>query len=373
MRSVAVKSLVLLAVWGCSLASGQDCTQGCGNGAADCMMAADDCIDRRYGCGPFLPLFYESPLQSVYVTADFVGFLRDRQPYQPFASLNTPHDIVLDTDDLGDVYQPGLRLMAGRRLGANWAIEGSFLGLFQWDEAATIRDTTPNIHSTAGNLFSPISDFGRPAQVGLDFNSLAAVRLQSQFNSGELNFRQLLYTPPNASQVTALYGVRYLNVNERFTYRTQSLLPVPTGTQNTVDVSTNNNMIGLQLGAMFDLNLHPRCWINIEAKGLLLRNGAGQSTAYSVGPLDGGGATFSGERNQQRVVLGADVAVTLQWAFTPSLLGRVGYQGIFIDGLALAADNFSANAPFLTTEATQLDRDGHLTFHGPFAGLTLTW
>jgi hypothetical protein len=54
-------------------------------------------------------------------------------------------------------------------------------------------------------------------------------------------------------------------------------------------------------------------------------------------------------------------------------VARFGYQGIFIDGLALGSDNFLRNVPNMTTDPSELAKDGHLAYHGPFAGATLTW
>lgn len=389
MRRVGLFSLLLVALALCASTRAQDCCSdgSCGNGyGADCRGAGygsgdcsdgscdlDACYSNRYGCGPFLPAFYEPSLQRTYVTADFVGFLRDRQPNHVFATADGSTHDVFDTKNLDFVMQPGLRLLVGRRFAECWAIEASYLGLFQWDEQNAIRNVTPNIHGTNGNLFSPLTNFGSPAQIGLDFNNLVAARLRSQFDNAEINFRQTLYSTPPAMQITALYGFRYINLREKLNFHSESSVPIPTGTQNTVDVSAGNNLYGLQMGGMFDLMLHRRAWLNIEAKGMLFRNSQNQSTDYTFGPIGGGTTTFSGALSQARACVGADISVTLVWAFSPSLLGRVGYQGIFLDGLSLAADNFARNAPFLTTGPTQLSRDGHLTFQGPFAGFTLTW
>ena len=73
------------------------------------------------------------------------------------------------------------------------------------------------------------------------------------------------------------------------------------------------------------------------------------------------------------MALGADVEGSLVWKFTPAIVARIGYQCIFINGLALASDNFARNAPLIVTGNTEVFRDGHLAFHGPFAGLTVTW
>jgi hypothetical protein len=321
----------------------------------------------------YQPMPYQSPLETTYVTTDVVAFRRDWQASQSFATLNTPTNGVLGTHDLDFVNQPGLRVLAGRRFNDCLAIEASFLGLLQWDETRAVRDLTVNSQGTAGNLFSPLTNFGRPAQVGLDFNTSASIRILSQFNGGELNLRQRLNTTPSIMQASALYGIRYLNAHERLEYRTRSLSPAPVGTDNAVDVVARNSMFGVQIGGAVEFRVEPRCWLSFEAKGIMLGNDAGQQTQYTVGPIGGPSATINGQHAQERVAFATDLAATAVWKFTPAIVGRVGYQGILVDGLALASDNFTRNAPFMTTAPTQISNSGHLAFHGPFTGVTVTW
>jgi hypothetical protein len=318
-------------------------------------------------------MLYQSPLETTYVAADAVAFRRDWQPSQTFATLNTPTNGVLGTHDLDFVNQPGLRVLAGRRLNDCLAIEASFLGLLQWDESRAVRDSTVNAQGTTGNLFSPLTGFGSPAQVGLDFNTLASLRIVSQFNNGELNLRHRLDTTPSIMQASAIYGIRYMNVHERLEYRARSLSPTPAGTDNAVDVTAKNSLFGVQLGGAVDFRVEPRCWLSFEAKGVMFGNDAGQQTQYSVGPIGGPSATINGQHTQERVAFAVDMAAAAVWKFTPAIVGRVGYQGILVDGLALASDNFTRNAPFMTTAPTQISNSGHLAFHGPFTGLTVTW
>src|SRR5690606_14760012 len=143
---------------------------------------------------------------------------------------------VLGTNDLPFVFQPGLRLLAGRRMGDWLAIEGSYLGLLSWNEGREVHNATVNALGTAGNLFSPFSDFGEPPLVGFDYNDFASIRIVSTFHNAELNLRQRLGTPPSCLQASALWGLRYINIQDRFSYRTQSLEPVVDGTNTAVDV-----------------------------------------------------------------------------------------------------------------------------------------
>jgi hypothetical protein len=302
-----------------------------------------------------------------------VAFRRDGQPSQAMASLNTPTHTVLGTNDLAFVNQPGLHLLAGRRLNNVFAIEGNFLGLLKWDESRAVQNSTLNSQGTLGNLFSPLSHFGQPAQVGIDYNNFASIHTISELNTAELNIRQRLETPPSLMQASGLYGFRYINIHERFEFRSRSLSPAPSGTNNAVDVVTQNGLFGFQAGGTLEFRIEPRGWVNFEAKGILCQNNASQATQYTFGPAAGPTSTVDSGAAKGRVALGVDVAGSFVWQFTPSIVGRVGYQALIVDGLALASDNFSRNATFIPTGTTDVFRTGSLVYHGPFTGVTVTW
>ncbi len=321
----------------------------------------------------FWPTYYESPLASTYVTADLIGFQRDWDALQTFATADTPTNPVLESHNLIFVYQPGLRLVAGRWLNDCTAIEGTFIGLLQWDESRAVVNSTVNDLGTAGNMFSPFTNFGDPPAVGFDYNYFARIRVISEFNNAEINLRQEVAMPPSCINASALFGVRYINIRDRFVYQTESFEPVAAGTDTLGDVTARNSLIGLQIGGTLDLQFERRAWLNLEFKGMLFRNGTSQQTSYTAGPLAGGGATVTGSHAHQRATLGADLAATFVWQLSPSLLVRCGYQAIFLDGLALGSDNFLRNVPVMTVDPNEIADDGHLAYHGPFAGATLTW
>ena len=324
--------------------------------------------------GPcFTPFVYESPLNTTYATADFIAFRRDWSPSLTMATSGSPDNPVLGTHDLQVVFQPGLRVVVGRRLNDSIAVEGTFLGLLQWDEIQAVGNQTINSLGTAGNLFSPFTSFGDPAAVGFDYNNFASIRVMSSMNNAEINLRQQLDTFAACFQATWVYGVRYMNVRDQFQYRTRSLEPVAAGTTNFVDVLAKNSLIGLQTGGSGEIRLARRAWLQFEFKFLLMHNDAGQQTEFTTDPLIGAGTTVTGSRSQGRVALGGDAAATLTWQVSTAIILRVGYQVIFVDGLALGADNFIQNIALITTDPTILSQDGHLAWHGPFAGVTATW
>lgn len=364
-------------------ASGGDCvgcgaasnSVGCSNGACSELepqfWPPGNRFDQYQGCPP-PPLLHFSPRQTWYIVADAVGFKRDSGADRTFAALGTAANPVLGTDDLRFEFEGGLRTLIGRRFNDDWALEGSYFGLLTWDDERAIRDATPNAQGGVGNLMSPFSNFGAPAVPGLDFNNFASIRYASTLDNFELNFRQRVETRPSIMEVSMLYGFRYVDVREHFEYATQSTAPAPLGAAQAVDVQTGNDMYGFQLGTALEFRAHRQFWINLEMKGAVLHNHAVQNTSYSATTV-GQTANFAGGVSRDRTSFLGDLALTFQYQFRPTLVGRIGYQAIWVDGVALAQDNFQSSAPILTLGPPQIDHAGNVVYHGPFAGLMYTW
>ncbi|MEX2186093.1 MAG: BBP7 family outer membrane beta-barrel protein [Pirellulales bacterium] len=320
------------------------------------------------GC-PQPAINYFDPHGRWYVAADGIALKRDPSDERPIATRDTATDVVLSTSDLRGEFEGGLRLLVGRQLSERWAIEGSYFGLTTWRAQAAVRDSTLNADGTLGNLFSPFSGFGDPAVVGLDFNSLASINNTSSLDNFELNVRQRVDLPASQLGAYMLYGVRFMNLRERFEYRTESASPAPGGSINAIAVETDNDAVGFQLGSALEWRVEERGWITVEMKGVVAHNNADQAT---VGDLSGI-AAVAGARGESRTTFVGDLSVAAMYQFTPRLLGRIGYQSIWVDGVALASENLEADPNVLTLGPPRLVHDGSVVYHGPFAGLTLTW
>lgn len=318
------------------------------------------------------PTPYVSPLGTLYFTGDFVGFTH-LDPTAAYAKLNRT-TTVLSGNDFDFANQPGMRLLLGARLTDYYSVEASYLGLFDWNDLQTVRNQDVNELATAGNLFSPFTAFGNPAQVGLDYNNFVSVASETQLNTGEFNFRRRVDLPSSGFQASGIWGFRYISLADRFSYRSQSASPLPGGSAVTDDVVASNRMFGTQLGGALEMHVERRAWINVEAKGMMFTNDSSQSSVFTSGPLAGPAtATVAGDRSQNRVSFGVDLQAVLSWRFSRFVVGRVGYQAIFLEGVALGANNFTQNARNAPIDPSELSNDGHMTFHGPFTGLTITW
>lgn len=371
----AMLALAALGWWTHAAAEGPapcDCNDGGGHGDRDdfwtsarrpyWQMGEDNC--------PQAKRYYFDPRSTWYIAADGVALKRDPSDERAIATLNTPTNVVLSTSDLRNEFEGGLKLTVGRKLGDWYAIEGSYFGLTTWNAFAAVRDSTVNANATLGNLASPFTNFGSPAVTGFDFNALASINNVSSLDNYELNVRQRVDLPASELGAYMLYGVRFIDLRERFEYRTESASPAPGGSDNAIDVETDNDLVGFQLGSILEWRIEERGWITVEMKGVVAHNDAAQTT---TGSLSGLATTLDATRGETRTAFVGDLSVSVLYQFTPRLLGRVGYQSIWVDGVALASENLEGDADLLTLGPPQLVHDGSLVYHGPFAGLTWTW
>jgi hypothetical protein len=238
------------------------------------------------------------------------------------------------------------------------------MGLSDWKEARQVSDAALNAAGTQGNLFSPFTDFGSPPEVGLDFNDFASIRLISSLDTFELNLRQHLGAFETASfAATAIYGFRFLSVDELFEYRTHSTLPLPAGSSNAVDVAMDNHLYGFQLGANLDYRV-ARYWINLEGKAAICHNGIVEDVAASMNSrADPVSEPLDRIREEGSTAFVGQLSAAVEFQLAENWVGRIGYQAIFVDGLALASQSGSA----------ELLHNASALYHGPIAGLVVAW
>ena len=232
-------------------------------------------------------------------------------------------------------------------------------------------------------MLSPLSNFGTPGNPsGLDpaaeadfapiedrdYNNYAQIRFSSRLNSAEGNLRRRLPVSSGRyyqGEASWLIGVRYMKIEEEFGYYTESPLPGE-GAENQVDVATDNNMIGPQLGAMAQFLVHDRAWIDVEIKGALLFSEARNRT---IADLWGEEATVTTRGSEDSTAFLGDLSVNLNYQFAPSLTVRAGYNAFWLDGVALASENFNSNVDMLLKGPAQVNHDGRVVYHGPSLGI----
>lgn len=289
---------------------------------------------------------------------------------------------VLSTSSFDDEFQPGVRALIGVSLSDWYRLEFSYFGSYWWDDTAAVRY---NAADGSGNLLSPFSHFGdsqgRPGLdplpddgsfqpvVGLDFNDAASIRYSSRLDSAELNVRRRICMPHDRhlwGEVSCLVGLRYMGVDEEFGYRTVSGILDPSE-----DVRTDNDLFGVQIGALAQFLVHHRAWIDLQVKGGLLFNQAKSYVTATV-PIEDGGEPEETVPITDQVECSSfvgDISLQFNYQFAPSWTIRAGYNAIWLTGLALASENFVSDVGTLANGPGSVEHGGQVVYHGPNIGL----
>ncbi len=306
-----------------------------------------------------------------YFRGDAVALKRDTSGGQPMAVLGiTP---VLGTGDLKFDFQSGYRLLVGRTLGKHYRIDYSYMDLAEWNETASVRNTTVNALGGNGNLSSPFSNFGNPAVAGFDYSNFVSLRYRSNFDDMELNLWHQLPMPCGPAEASWMIGARYMTLREQLDYHSVSDRPLAAGNVNDIATATNNRVLGLQIGGLFEYQATSRCWIDCEFKAALCDNKASLTTDYTNTDNNGTVTNYLNRVEQSGTTYLADLSVTLTYQFSPSLTSHIGYRAIWIDNLAMASNNFQSDAALLMSGPAVMDDTGNIAYHGPHVGLTLMW
>lgn len=315
------------------------------------------------------------PRPSWYAQAEAVFLWRRVLEPTNVASLGTPTDIVFTTDDLDKPVKAGGRLLVGYAFeDSPFQVELSYLALAGYKGEAAIRNNTLNKLQTPteGDLFSPFTGFGNPAVVGVDYENLVSIHEYSALRTGELNALWPVPVRPGQLPTSLLLGVRYLQVRERFDYLSTSLAPTPLGATNSVRTRTGNELWGPQIGAVLHSYLGERTWLDFSAKAGVFNNAASQETTYQ-NDISGQSTTFQHQHSRDVSAYVADLELTLLHRWTPSLTTRFGYQVMWVDGLALASQNFNQPLDTLRSGPPWLEHNGQVFYHGIHIGAELAW
>ncbi|MFO0869735.1 MAG: BBP7 family outer membrane beta-barrel protein [Pirellulales bacterium] len=297
-----------------------------------------------------------------------------------FASLgiappNGDPNIVLSSENLDFDDEWGARITVARQVGPGSNIEFNFLGFFNYAASAAVQD--PN-----QGLFSVMSDYGRNPAFGFaetDFATYQGIDYSSAFNSYELMYRRRWQGRNCRLQGSYLAGVRYMQVTEDFGYHTRA-----NGLPNTLPgfyymdyaVGTNNSLTGFQFGGDAWVSIIPGFRIGAEGKVGIYGNHSHQNTVINASSLPNGftetlrsdDAAFIGEANAMAVY-----RVNYHWTF------RGGYQLLFMDGLALAIENFNPGQPFVDNpvlapvRVPSYNDNGQIFYHGWNVGFEYIW
>jgi len=339
----------------------------------DCLAAICDPCPRAYGYveGLFLARDNASQDQSVIVTLDLDGNIE-----QTF----------LATSNLDFDLDPAVRVVAGRRLGCGWVLEGAYLGLFESASSAFIeapdQETDLTFPLELGLVSNVFSDMG---EARLDFSSA--------LHSAELNLVRCrgcrepcgkgqgdpCQTAAGGCQrswgtVEWLAGFRYLRLQETFNIdaERQQTTPGPTGTESgNYNVRTHNDLYGAHVGARVR-RWGPTLGWEAAGKAGIFANGA-QQEQYVSDWASGGSYPLRHLTSaaSAQVAFVGELTLTGIYRLTDVWNLRAGYNLIWIAGVALAPDQLDFS--YTPTSGRQLDSTGTVFLHGVSGGLEARW
>jgi hypothetical protein len=356
-----------------------------------------------YGSVDFLPLFRDESGSTVYQAEAFreieVTPPTGNPPVDPPDVITFRRESALSSSDFDTDFDTGFRVLIGVALSDWYRLEGSYFGSYSWEDSASARfqdtdaDDDPATESVEGNLLSPFSSFGDiqgrsglstlsqadfDPIAGLDYNEFASINFSSRLDNAELNLRRRLRTIADrhvAAEVSGMLGLRYVQVREDFGYLTQATAG-DVGTQNTVDVQTDNDLFGVQIGGLSQFLVHHRAWIDFEIKGAILFNQANSAVAASFYDVDPdaqvttpASGAFSSERDRTSFL--GELSLQLNYQFAPAWTVRAGYNALWLTGVALATENFSSDVDTLINGPGTVDHDGRVVYHGP--NISIVW
>jgi hypothetical protein len=267
---------------------------------------------------------------------------------QPLVVDNTTQAPVVSTSNLNLSPHTAPRFTIGYALGPTVTCEGIYFGLFDWTDSKTSGPGTVGLPLP---LQGALANFGVADNIDLVYSS--------RLNNAEAH---LVF---EADYFRWLAGFRYVELTEYFNLRATS---AEFGGTSDYGINTSNHLYGGQLGARWSGGASFWGW----------------QSDLKAGILGNCGLEHQILREQNNTVVLRDSTATLcnlaalaefNFSFTiqitPVWTAMIGYNVLWIEGLALAPDqvDFSLAAP----GGTFLRNDAGILLHGANVGLVAAW
>jgi hypothetical protein len=175
-----------------------------------------------------------------------------------------------------------------------------------------------------------------------------------------------------------LYGLRFMQLNETFDFQTMGYgqfgsdwTTQPQHAVGDYGVVSYNNLLGLQVGA--DMTFRKCRWEwGFQSKLGPYLNFANQASTINASIVDGGGhdpysLRLVKSRNVASMI--GEVGVQASYKFRPNLIGRAGYDFMWVTGLALAPEQLQ----FIAEPVNRINTNGTVFSHGVKLGMEWTW
>jgi hypothetical protein len=245
----------------------------------------------------------------------------------------------------------GPRLTLGHWLDDCRRCELTYYGLQHWQQAEELISTQQPF-----NISFP---FDTPVDSNFDGAQRLRVVGSSDLNNLEWNW----LNDNTCAWAVPFHGLRYFAFHDEIAL---SLFEAD-GRIGLYDVDTDNHLLGYQVGALVDRRVSEVLAWNVQAKAGAFVNFARQSTFLSAeqSAIIYRDVTV---RDEELAFVG-DLSFNVECQLTRCLALTVGYQLLWVDGLALAPEQLD-----FTTEphsGAGIEDDGDLFFHGGYVGFRI--
>lgn len=365
---------------GMGMDGGQMCPYCGGGGCGYCGGHGDGFFAGFFSClkpyaegGRCAPRWYDISVDGLHWTRDQVS------EFVPFSAFTRFGPIILSSDSLDYDRQPGMRFSSMIQLMPGISLDFTYFGMFSWTADASISSPVGD------ELFSPYSQFGALVGVGQPFDEsdqaqFHSLRSSTEIENFELGIKKWRTGPNCRFQGSFRAGARYIYLVDDLNFFTLGRnVPVGLGVapagRSSTDVRVHNSLIGFQSG--FDLwtTLIPGISLGSDFKAGIYGNHAKQNTRVFGSTTAGGtSADVSETADNNDVAVVGEGNVMMIWKVNPNFTIRGGYTALYLDGVALAPENFNATNPFNNARTVnELDDNGYVFYHGGFAGFEWMW
>lgn len=318
-------------------------------------------------CGPH---WYDAFAEGVYFTRSGGG---DRVLSTFDIPGFGPQNVALRSDDASSDWEPAIRVGVRWQLGAVTSVEATYLDALTFQGSAT---ATTNSH----NLYSFFSDFGNSPFGGIEEIDQAtrhSVTHFSDFDNVNVHWRHDWTAPCYKANGAWLFGLRYAKLDERMGFNSVVLAhfdPIAgvarSASNFQYDIVTRNEFIGPQVGGEFVRCLTPGLLLSGKLRGSLLLNFAEQESLLQGSTLAG----LNESADDDDLAFAADAGVRLIYQIHPLWKVRVGYELMYLTGVATAAGNINANSPFVGgPRPVDIEMDDDVLYHGGVIGIEFGW
>lgn len=321
------------------------------------------------------PHWFDVHAEAVFLRRD------DDAAFREFVRLGPLGDPLITSNDLSfDTLDPSLRITGTWQTGPGSNLEFTYFGLNESSEKKEVRSADDLLYAAFDNFSLDNNGVPVPDSEIEQFHraEYQRVKLDSDFDSLELNYRRRWMGPTCLVQGSWLLGVRYFELQDRLRFFSfadrDSVLPPgeDSGGDGLYDLRTRNFMTGAQLGGDMWLCLLPGLRLGLDGKGGIYGNNVKVNTTIDGhDPYDNYIAFISPEAlGNDKVSFIGELSLLLTYQLTHSITFRGGYQMVWVEGVATALDNFN---PDITQRIPTMADGGSLFYDGFTVGGEWMW